>query len=472
MADSSNAKPDLSRLRIDRSRPGRRPSLWGPTPKFLALIVLACGAWLFWQRRAELPASPEPETSDPGWRLVTVRDARSDGAEGVSGNGYVIARRRAALSTVLSGRLVEINVEEGSTVRKGDVVARIQHDDYEVALREAESLLEATRLRRAEIMARAKSADRRAAQSDVAVKVARGQVSTTRTLLEAAMRDRDRNRKSYLEKDISEATWDALVTEVDRLKKQLAVDEANAALACAAVETARSERDAIEIELGTQDAEIARIEAQVKAAAITLEKTFVRAPFDGIIINKGAEEGEVVAATGAGGNSRGSVATLVDLKTLEVQVELPETRLGRIHEKQPCRIFLDVAREEGWAGHVRQIWPTADRGKGTVEIRIVFDERPQVLRPEMGARVVFLNEMPEGADSPRIDIPLTCIEGRGDESFVWVVKNGRLRRRRVKTGSREAGLIEIRAGLKLGEQVVDRPSRNWQDGQPLEGKQR
>ncbi len=471
--EATPSQPDLSRLRIDRSS-RQTASPWGMAPKLILIVFLGAAAWLWWQNRDQ--SQSQPTTPKETSTLVAVEYDDSAATDGVSGNGYVIARRRAALSTVLSGRLVEIHVEEGSRVKKGEIVARIQFDDYANALAESRTLLLAAKSKKNEIAARHGAAATRVSQAEANFKVNGARVATIRTDLAEAIRNRERNRKSYLEKDISEALWDELITRVERLEKQLTVALAELAQVKTSIKTAQADLEAIAAEYTTQDAAIERVETQITAAAILLEKTYIRAPFDGIIVNKGAEEGEVVAATGAGGNSRGSVATLVDFDTLEVQVELPEVRLGKLRDGQFAEIYLDVASRVAWPGHIRQIWPTADRGKGTVEIRIVFDKRPEQLRPEMGARVVFLDGskgskraektlvIPKRAEKTLV-IPKTSVVAKLQERFVWVVENNRLAKRPVMLGADRGKNVVIEKGLKIGEKVVDRPASRLREGE-------
>ncbi|MFT7617032.1 MAG: RND family efflux transporter MFP subunit [Planctomycetota bacterium] len=459
---TKTTKPDLSRLSIDRSG-GKKASPWGPAPKIVLLLIVAAGAWYWWQNRAT--DAPEKSPKAQGPRVVTADYESTNAADGVSGNGYVIARRRASLSTVLSGRLVEIHVEEGSRVKKGEIVARIQYDDYENSLNEANAQFNAAKSRMKEIEARASAARRRVAQAKSGIKVNQARVATTLTNLAEAKRSLERNRKSYMSKDISEAEWDELTTKVERIGQQLKIDQAETNQTIATVSTAQADLEAIEPEVKTQEAEIARATAQIRSASILLQKTFIKAPFDGIIVDKGAEEGEVVAATGAGGNSKGSVATLVDLETLEVQVELPEVRLAGISEGQKTEIYLDVARKKAWPGHVRQVWPTADRGKGTVEIRIVFDKRPQILRPEMGTRVVFLEENTSTENAKKkISIPRTCVVRQSGNTFVWIVRNKVLVKTKVVLADGTGSNSIVNEGLESGDQVVDRPRSSFKDG--------
>ena len=216
----------------------------------------------------------------------------------------------------------------------------------------------------------------------------------------------------------------------------------------------------------TGDAEIVRASDALKQADIQLDKTFVRAPFAGLVVHNDAELGEVVAATGAGGNSRGSVATIVDPTTLEVQVELSETRLGTIAQGDATRIVLDAAPDRSFRGRVRQVWPTADRQKATVEMRIEFLEWPDIVKPEMGARVTFLGKgTPDAPEAKRLaKVPARAVVRKGDQAAVFVLAGGRVRRTDVRLGAEAGGLFDVETGLSGGEQVVLDPPVDLADG--------
>jgi RND family efflux transporter MFP subunit len=185
------------------------------------------------------------------------------------------------------------------------------------------------------------------------------------------------------------------------------------------------------------------------------------------VIRKDAEVGEIVAPTGAGG--RGSVFTIVDPTSFEVQVELSERRISRVAEGDAATVFLEADPETGHAGRVRKIWPRADRSKGTIEVRVTFDARPKGLRPDMAARVVFRGKRePAAEERPEVTVPLRAVVGSGKDAHVFVVRSGLAERRAVVLGERRPGApAVVEKGLEGGEEVVLDPPPGLRDGDPV-----
>jgi RND family efflux transporter MFP subunit len=463
--------PDLSRLRIarDASGPPRGGRRW---PLVLLLLLLVGGAgWAYLTGRVTL-------RTDAARREVAVvripRPGDAVPARGETmGNGYVVARQKAALSTVLSGRLVEMNVEEGSVVKAGDVVARIQHDDYDTALVQAKRDVavadarktEATRSLEASRLDLVRLRSENAVLDDL--------VRQAGAEAERARRDVERNRDLHARAVVDDATWDRLVAAEKSTQAALVAAQGRVAAGKAAETAWEGEMARRTAAVATAQAEVERGEQAVRLAEINLEKTYVRAPFDGIVIAKGAELGEVVAATGFGGNSRGSVATLVNAATLEAQIELSETRFGAIAEGDPARITLDAATERSWPGRVRKILPAADRQKATIEIRVEFVERPPVLKPDMGLRVAFLpKDAKPATGAPRKPrVPATAVVTADGRPAVWTVEGGVLRRVAVTVGATAEGTTEVESGLVGGESVVVEPTADLREGATVETKE-
>jgi RND family efflux transporter MFP subunit len=204
-----------------------------------------------------------------------------------------------------------------------------------------------------------------------------------------------------------------------------------------------------------QAAEAARLFARA-----SLENTLIRAPFTGTVLRKEAEVGEVVAPSVGGGLTRGAVVTMADLATLEVEVDVNEAYIARIQAEQPAQITLDAYPDTSFRGSVRQVVPTADRQRATVQVKVsILDRDPRIL-PEMGARVDFLTPAPaEGAvqqkaAAPRIRIPAAAVREQGGQSIVWLVRAERLESRTVDAGPVSGGFREVRSGLTGGEMIV------------------
>lgn len=400
---SSSARPDLGRLRIDRNRPptGERKALRWAVGLAVAAALFIAG--VFFAVR-------------PG-RGIEVRVSRVEvsgggsGGTGITANGYVVARTRASVSSRISGRLASLSVEEGSTVRRNQVLARLENAEYQAAVAQAQ-------------------ADSQRAEA---------------ALVEArALRDqtgRDLNRSREL------------------LAKKLE--------AARAVEDLESQLAAAEARIAVQQAQIGSARAAVAYARANLENTFIRAPFDGTVLRKDAEVGEVVAPVATGGGlTRGAVVTMADLKTLEVEVDVNEAYIAQVRNGQPTRIVLDAYPQASFAGKVRQIVPTADRQRATVQVKVSITDRDSRIFPEMGARVEFLSDSVTSVEAapPRIFVPAEAVRTEGNATIVWVVRDGRANRVAIDAGPVSGGRREVRSGLSGGESIVIGPATELVDG--------
>lgn len=399
------ARPDLGKLRIDRTQSGasdgqRRALRWA-----IGLVIVSAAfiaALLLYVR---------------GGGGTDVRVARVElsgggaGSVGITANGYVVARTRASVSSRIAGRLAALSVEEGSVVRRNQVMAQIENSDYEAALAQAEadSLRIVAQLREAE-------ATRDQIRRDLA---------RSRELMERNLEPR---------------------RTVEDLESQLAGAEAR---------------------VGVQRAQIASARASIAYARANYENTYIRAPFDGTVLRKDAEVGEVVAPVATGGGlTRGAVVTMADLKTLEVEVDVNEAYIAQIRSMQPTRIVLDAYPTASFAGRVRQIVPTADRQKATVQVKVSITDRDPRILPEMGARVEFLDSASTAPEQsmPRVFVPAEAVRTEGGGTIVWVVRDGRVNRVTIEAGPVSGGRREVRSGLSGGESVVMGQATGLKDG--------
>lgn len=427
--------PDLSRLKIDRRAAPRRSG--GKLPWVLLILVLGSTTAWAWSRGWF-------HGSGSGAIVELGRVQRIGGAaaqSGVAANGYVVARKQAALSTDIQGRLVELPVEEGTRVFAGDLVARLDTTQYEAALarsRRTAEVSEADLQRATHEQARAESEAMRARAGEKSAKQSYERIA-------------------------------ALVASGD--ERQAVLDDA-----IAARDQATAARDAAEAGRRVQDAAVVAAQAALEAAKaaifeveVLIRKSSVFAPFDGVITRKNAEIGEVVSAIGATGpNARGAVATLVDFATLEVQVELAQTSLAAARAGAAVLIYLDAFPEQAYRGRVRQIWPTADRVKATVELRCEFLERDERILPEMGVRVVFVPSEDGEARPVEVLVPARAIV-RGARSAVFLYDAGNAVRREIEAGEPRAdGFALVAAGLVGNELVILDPPAALQDGAPVQ----
>ena len=386
----TTAPPNISDLRIDRGASGASSGGRGRRGLLLlavaALAVAGGAAWML--------ETPRPIRVRVAPATVTGGTA---GGAGISANGYVVARTKASVSAKIPGRLEYLGVTEGSHVRAGEVIARIESNTY-----------------RAELEA------------------AKAQIGEVQAQLAQARRDLDRARKLRQQDLISTAELENDETKVDVLIASL-----NSAV------------------------------AQRRLAEENVENTRVRAPFDGTVLRKDAEVGEIVAPASAGGGlTRTAIVTMADLATLEVEVDVNEAYIAQIRNGQPARITLDAYSDTSFAGRVRQVVPTADRQKATVLVKVsILDRDPRIL-PEMGAKVVFEagQSAPAAAAPLRVSVPAAAVVRDNGAAKVWVVENATARARVVELGRENGDNIEIRSGVSGGESVVLEPPPGLKDG--------
>ena len=393
---------DLSKLRIDRDTPppGVRRAVKRNAIFAGLVVVTIAGVALVLQQRAAVPVQTVLATASG-------EPIGGDGAASVTANGYVVARTRAAVSSKVPGRLAYLGVAEGSFVQRGSVIARLENADYQAQVAQADA-----------------------------------NVASSRARLIEAEADRDQQDRDVRRiRDIR--------TQNARLVSQQEVDaaETRAAAAAARVRAAA--------------AGVTAAEAGLRFAHVNLDNTEIRAPFTGTVLRKEAEVGEVVAPSVGGGLTRGAVVTMADLLSLEVDVDVNEAYIARISSGQGARITLDAYPDTSFRGHVRQVVPTADRQRATVQVKVaILDRDPRIL-PEMGARVDFLEpasrrgaQPAAAAATPRIRVPAAAIREEGGQSVVWVIREGRLDARTVQAGPASGGFREIRAGLSGGELLL------------------
>jgi HlyD family secretion protein len=321
---------------------------------------------------------------------------------GVVANGYVVARTKAAVSAKIAGRLAWLGVSEGSFVRKDETIARLENADYAAAVAETDA-----------------------------------QLASARATLIEVQADRDQLQRDFTRIRDVRAEHPNLVSPQD-------------------VETAESHLRQGEARVGAQTARVAAAAASRRLAEANLENTLIRAPFTGTVLRKEAEVGEVVAPSVGGGLTRGAVVTMADLTTLEVEVDVNEAYIARVGNEQGARITLDAYPDTAFRGRVRQVVPTADRQRATVQVKVaILDHDPRIL-PEMGAKVEFLDTLSAAgrAGPRRILVPAGVVRTENGRNVVWVVRSGRLERRDVDAGPVSGNLREIRSGLAGGELLL------------------
>ncbi len=407
----SPSAADLSKLRINRDDPppavkralGRVLWLVGAAVVIIAVVVL------IGRRGGTVPVQVVTVTTSGGAGAAR----GGNGAVAVVANGYVVARTKAAVSAKIPGRLAMLNVSEGSRVQKGDVIARLDNADYAAAVGQAEA----------------------------------GLASAKATLIETQS-DRDQLQREFVR-----------VRDIHSQNPNLVSPQE--------VENAESRARQGDARVDAQHARVDAAAAALRVAQANLENTYIRAPFSGTVLRKEAEVGEVVAPSVGGGLTRGAVVTMADLATLEVEVDVNEAYIARIQGGQQARITLDAYPDTSFRGAVRQVVPTADRQRATVQVKVTIVDRDPRILTEMGAKVEFLGaaSSTERTERPRIIVPAEAVRSENGRDVVWIVRDGRLQKRDVDAGPVSGNFREIRSGLAGGEQLLVGGIETPRDGQ-------
>ncbi|MBL8755381.1 MAG: efflux RND transporter periplasmic adaptor subunit, partial [Planctomycetes bacterium] len=351
-------------------------------------------------------------------------------------------------------------------------------DEYRAALQRAVADVQTATagIARAEAAARSATAD--AAQAESAAITAQAQQDEAEAMLRWADAELARTR------DLLQS-GSANGRDVERAASERDAQAARVRASTAATTTAKAGRDAAKARIGTAESEVAVARAQHAAATAardlaqaTLDKTDVRAPFAGIVVLKDAEVGEVVSPNVVGGgNARGAVCTMVDFDSLEVQANVPETTLASVRVGAAADVFLDAFPDERYPGVVDRIWPTADRQKATVEVRVKLGRTDARLRPEMGARIVFRSEPEPAASTPNaaakqtIVVPEDAIVRIDGKAGAFVLERDTVRFTELVLGERKNGRVVVDAGLVAEQTIVLAPPTTLQSGDRVRRQQ-
>ncbi|MEG6504885.1 efflux RND transporter periplasmic adaptor subunit [Nitratidesulfovibrio sp. 1201_IL3209] len=407
VASGGTAQSDLGRLSIDKT--GWQSPRRSPRRRWLWLLAVVAVICAGAAARLLFPAEREVRLA------VVARTYPTQSMTTLVSSGYVTAQRKASVASKITSRLEWLGVEEGSRVTAGQVLARLESDDARAVLDRA-------------------LANERAARADIDRAAAE---------LTDANRNHARMRRLLAENVISRSDLDTAETR-----------------ALTADASARAARD------GLAAATAARREAETQ-----LEYTFIRAPFDAVVLTKNADVGDIITPLGAAANAKASVVTIADMGSLLVEADVGESSVGRVKPGAPCEIALDALPDERFPGRVHIIVPTADRSKASVMVKVAFDSLDPRVLPEMSARVAFLDRVPsEDERRARPAVPATAVRGEGavgDPSggrAVFVVREGRVQRTPVRTGMALGDAVELLSGPAEGERVVADPPADLADG--------
>jgi HlyD family secretion protein len=422
LSDLSN---DLASLRLDEPPARSRRGLW---VTLAVLLVLASAGIFAWRSTAAMRALAV-ETIQP---TVERGGRAAAGTAVLTASGYIVARREAIVSSKIQGRLSELRVEEGSVVREGEILARLESTDLLASVERAKAQVQ---------------------QADAQVGSAQAQVRRA-------------------EADLAEARRQLGVAERLNTEKLLAVDSYDAARSRVALaEAALGQANA-----DAQRATAARTQAaaELNVAEAQLQNTVIKAPFAGTVVRKMAEVGESVAPIPPGVNistASGAIVALADLATLEMEADVSESNVARLEEGQPAEVTVEAFPDKRYKSVLRQVIPTADRTKATVLTKVTLLEKDKDLKPEMSAKVTFLEAEPAGQPAaeatpatPVILVPPAAVVTRDGGQKVFEVVEGKAQMRSVTTGGTRRDLLIVTDGLVGSETLVVRPPESLADG--------
>ncbi|MFP7722993.1 efflux RND transporter periplasmic adaptor subunit [Lysobacter sp. A3-1-A15] len=400
----------LKQLRIDRSAPPPKESrraMWIGLAIAAAVLLAVLVAWFVLARNA----APEVRTA----QAVAIGGSGGASASVLDATGYVVARRMATVSAKITGKVREVLIEEGQRVEAGQVMATLDPVDA--------------------------GAQRTLAASQLAA--ARSQIAGSRAQLREAEANAARLGELVGGQLVSQSQYEQAVAQRDALRAQLATVQSNARVAG----------------------------DQLRIASQGVDNTVVRAPFAGVVIAKAAQPGEIVSPLSAGGGfTRTGIGTIVDMDSLEVEVDVGEAFIGRVQPKMPVQATLNAYPDWRIPGEVIAIIPTADRSKATVKVRIALLERDDRIVPDMGVRVSFL-EKAASKDEPErprgVLVPATSIVTRDGSQVAFVVDGDAVQRREVAVGRTLGDDREVTEGLAGGDTLVLDPPADLADGDAI-----
>ena len=391
----------LNQLHIDRNQEPP-PSEWGARLLWIlgavvAIVSVAALAWFLIVRPDRMvvqTATAQPVGSGGAAKGASLLDA----------SGYVVARRQATVSSKITGKVMQVTIEEGQHVDAGEVIARLDDSNAQASL----------------------------AQSGAQSEQAASNLKLAQVSLTEAEPRYERNKRMFAQ------GW----------------------LSTQAVEDAHAAYDTARVQVEVAQRQLAVSKAAINVARRALDDTVVRAPFAGVVTVKAAQPGEMVSPISAGGGfTRTGIGTIVDMDSLEVEVDVAESFINKVRDGMPATVKLNAYPEWEIPADVIAVIPTADRSKATVSVRVGFKQKDSRIVPEMGARVSFLSPAPEasgaGPAARSVTVPADAIKTEGsDQGVAFVVNDGKLERRAVRLGARNGAVQVVTGGLNQGDQVA------------------
>jgi RND family efflux transporter MFP subunit len=405
------ADEDLSKLKIDKTAVIKGPAgnrkkiIYGAAAAAIVILIIVLFMGGFLSPAIKVQAASVSQIYPS--QTLTLLNA----------SGYVVAQHKAALASKITGRIIELNVEEGSRVRKGDVLARLESNDVAAARDQAAANMKASR----------------------------ANLESARANLKDASLAFSRNKQLVMKGYIAQSDYDT--------------SEARYKSAGAAVEAAEQS--------------VKAAEAVLKGANVAIDYTVLRSPFDAVVLTKNADVGDIVTPIGATANVQSAVVTVADMNSLVVEVDVSESNIGIVKLGQPCEIQLDALPGMRFRGQTHMIVPTADRTKATVMVKVRFIDKDNRVLPEMSAKVAFLSrEVVSDEMKSFTAVSQSALVTRDGKKMIFLIEENKAKEVTVITGKQMGDMVEVLQGAKAGDKVVLKPSEKLRDGSKIKTEEK
>jgi RND family efflux transporter MFP subunit len=402
-------KADLSSLRINRNAPApntngqqRASGKTSKTVIYVAIAVIIIAALFYFGQGVF--SSPEPVEAG-----VVAMTYPSQANSVLTASGYVVASRKAAVGSKGTGRLVWLGVEEGSIVKKDQIIGRLEDPDVEAAL----------------------------LQADASLNAAQATLQNAKDALVNADSNYRREKVLFAKQLVASADIVNAEATYKQAQDLVKTDEANVELA----------------------------QRTIQAAQVQVEFTNIRAPFDGTVLTKDADVGDVMTPFGAAAGSKADIVSLADMTSLDAEVDVSESNIEQVHVGQPCEISLDAVPEKRYSGVVHMIVPTADRTKATVLTKVDFLDKDKRVLPDMSLKVIFLKDSAQvDSSGPKLTVPASAIITKDGKKMVFLIQGDQVKETPVLLGESVGNGLEVKSGLKDGDKVVLSPADKLKNG--------
>jgi HlyD family secretion protein len=441
----NSVEKDLQALRIDRERrqvPRRASGAKAAIYFGLLSSILIIAGWMIVPKY--LAKAPEVEVA-----TVVATPKGNPSMTVLTAGGYVVAREKVEVGSKMPGRIETLLVKEGDFVKKGDVIARLESDDLQAQVRQAQANLAAARARLKELEAGSRQQE---------IEQARAAVQQAEANAKDAELNLQRMRKLVSQGVLAAQVLDTAQTQYDVAQAQL--------------KSAREHHDLVRTgprveQIESARAQVHQAEATLQYSQTQLENTIIRSPISGRVLEKLVERGEMVA-TGFAGGGRGiktALVTLAQPDDLEVELDINETEIHKLKLNQPATIVADAFPDKSYKGRLARFMPQANRQKSTLQVKVKVLDPDEQLRPEMSAKVSFVEEASAAAEPSKLLVPKEAIVQRGGAPIVFVVEESKSVARPVKLGKEYGGKMEVLGGLRSGEVVVVKGLEAVKDGE-------